>query len=613
MFFRWSLSLFLCSTFLLLGCSKGFKNSSSTVSRGVSPEEPACITNYPITTPVTLTGTAQFQARQVTTSGLLGPGTNQPIRFAEVQVVDVAGATVQCGATDATGALVATDLTSPLRIPRIAGSYRVKVNSRATNTKINVSVLSNPYDNFYYTVAETISVADSDTTKAVTIPVASYTGTLEGGAFNLLDQIYLANEYLRNNSSCPTTEAGCAVFTVAPKIKTFWAPGVDPGTTYLGLTYAISAFLPSSDDNFKGLYILGGKNGDSDCFDTDHFDNSVILHEYGHFLESAYSKSDSPGGSHNGNAVIDPRLAWSEGWANFFQAAVSGSPYYQDTNKNSACSSGTSLQVNLALFEKTNYQDVPTVANEGIYREASISRSLWQATSAPSGLGRGASIGFNYVWRAFTSSSFGGVGVASNRFRNAGIFNKAFYDLVNANDPTKITATSPAGYDNVLSYELQPRDILSYATPVSVQSSCTYTLTGGQTFDASRLTGTALTSSVTPSLYLNNKFLSYNWSGSGTFKVKLKYQKVTATAPDLDLYVYKESHTLLDTSTMVGASAIAYASEPLEGSDHVESVTASNLAAGTYLIQVNIDDSVAYNTLSATFTLTDNAGAQICP
>ena len=59
---------------------------------------------------------------------------------------------------------------------------------------------------------------------------------------------------------------------MASKIKVFWAPGVDPGTSYLGLTYPISAYLPSNDENFKGLYILGGKSGDSDCTDTDHFD-----------------------------------------------------------------------------------------------------------------------------------------------------------------------------------------------------------------------------------------------------------------------------------------------------------------------------------------------------
>ncbi len=573
-----------------------------------------CSATIAVSNGTTVTGTAYFQARQVTTSGLLGPGANQPIRFAEVQVFNSDGAIVQCGATNATGALVAVDLTSALQIPSTAGTYTLKINSRAANSKINVSVLSSPYANAFYSVTGTVTLAGGETTKAVSSSlVAPYNGTLEGGAFNILDQIYLANEFLRNNSSCPTTEAGCTVFTVAPKIKVFWAPGVDPGTSYLGLTYPISAYLPSTDTNFKGLYILGGKSGDFDCVDTDHFDNSIILHEYGHFLEANFAKSDSPGGSHSGNGVIDPRLAWSEGWANFFQAAVSGSPYYQDTIRNSNCSQGTALQINLVLYEKTNFQDVPTVSNEGLYREASVSRSLWQAMSSSSGNGMGASIGFNYIWRAFTNSSVGGLAATANKFRNVGLFNKIFYSLVSANDSSKITATSPAGYDNVLAYEKQPHDILSYAQPVSVQSSCSYTLTGGQTFDASKTTNAYLGTGYSSSLYSNNKFLSYYWNGTGTFKVKLKYQKVTATSPDLDLYIYKEDHTLFSTSTMVGSSAVAYASEPVEGSDHVESVTSSSLAAGTYLIQVNIDDSVSYNTLSATFTLTDSAGAQICP
>lgn len=603
------LSVALC----LLGCGK-MASESAPASRPVTTESASCTSTYSVTTGTTLTGTAEFQARQVTTSGLLGPGPNQPIRYAEVQVLNSSGTIIQCGATDNTGALVAVDLISPLQIPRTAGSYTVKVLSRGSNSKVAASIINNPYDNVLFSVSGAITLTSSDTTKAVSISVASYSGTLEGGAFNILDQIYLANEFLRNNSACPTTESGCTIFTVAPKIKVFWSPGVDPGTSYLGLTYPISAYLRSTDSTFKGLYILGGKSGDSDCSDTDHFDNSIVLHEYGHFLEEYFAYSDSPGGSHSGNGVIDPRLAWSEGWANFFQAAVSSSPYYRDTIRNSACTSGTALQINLSLGEKTNRQDVPVAAGEGIYRETSVSRSLWQAISTPTGNGKGASIGFNYVWRAFTTSSFGGLSQSTSHFRNIGTFNKIFYDLVNANVPAKITAADPAGYNNVLSYELQSHDLTNYATPISVQSSCTYSLTGSNTYDADKTTATQLSpSNSAASLFKNNKFLSYYWNGSGTFQVKLKYHKTTASSPDLDLYIYKEEHTLFSSASMVGSSAIAYASEPIESAEHVESIRASSLAAGTYLIQINIDDSVAYNTLAADFTLTDATGAQICP
>lgn len=81
----------------------------------------------------------------------------------------------------------------------------------------------------------------------------------------------------------------------------------------------------------RKLFILGGSNGNVDTADTDHFDNSIILHEYGHFLEDVYGKTDSPGGYHNGSSIIDPRLAWSEGFTNSFQGAALGKNFYLDT------------------------------------------------------------------------------------------------------------------------------------------------------------------------------------------------------------------------------------------------------------------------------------------
>jgi hypothetical protein len=129
----------------------------------------------------------------------------------------------------------------------------------------------------------------------------------------------------------------------------------------------------------SGMYIMGGVNGDT-CADTDHFDNSVLVHEYGHFLEKDFGHSDSPGGSHNGNGIIDPRLAWSEGWANFFQSAVHGDRNYVDTTGNISCSSGTGVQIDLNLEIPQSGQDKmspSTYLGEGVFREVSVSRVLW--------------------------------------------------------------------------------------------------------------------------------------------------------------------------------------------------------------------------------------------
>src|SRR6185295_15313242 len=102
---------------------------------------------------------------------------------------------------------------------------------------------------------------------------------------------------------------------------------------------------------------------DTDNSDTDHFDNSVIIHEYGHFLEDNMFNSDSPGGSHNGDKVIDPRLAWSEGWGNFIQGAVRNVARYTDSLGND---DGTTRLIYDADMENAQIgNDTPNANGEG--------------------------------------------------------------------------------------------------------------------------------------------------------------------------------------------------------------------------------------------------------
>ena len=98
---------------------------------------------------------------------------------------------------------------------------------------------------------------------------------LEGGAFNILDKILDASAFLRaQTANCSATFTNCIPFTTAPIVTVFWAPGVDPGT-YFNLP-SLSFYIPGEND----LYILGGVNGDVDNSDTDHFDDTIIIHEF---------------------------------------------------------------------------------------------------------------------------------------------------------------------------------------------------------------------------------------------------------------------------------------------------------------------------------------------
>lgn len=77
----------------------------------------------------------------------------------------------------------------------------------------------------------------------------------------------------------------------------------------------------------SAIYILGDENND-----TDEYDSHVILHEWGHYLEEQFSRSDSIGGDHVYGDKLDMRVAMSEGFANAFSAMMLDDPNYRDAS-----------------------------------------------------------------------------------------------------------------------------------------------------------------------------------------------------------------------------------------------------------------------------------------
>jgi len=77
----------------------------------------------------------------------------------------------------------------------------------------------------------------------------------------------------------------------------------------------------------NGLYMLGDAN-----IDTDEFDDHLIIHEWGHYFEDNFSRSDSMGGGHAFGEALDPRLAFGEGFATALAAIALQDPQYCDTN-----------------------------------------------------------------------------------------------------------------------------------------------------------------------------------------------------------------------------------------------------------------------------------------
>lgn len=153
------------------------------------------------------------------------------------------------------------------------------------------------------------------------------------GPFNILNEIKKANKLI----------LGVDSGVLFPQITVNWS------TTYSDGTY----FSAEKDAAFI--------NGDR-TIDSDEFDDTVIVHEYGHFIAAKFSRDDSPGGPHYLGAKMDVRLAWSEGWANFFGCVCNSTSQYIDTNSAGGFS-----------FDVSN----DAVDQPGVWNELSVASTLW--------------------------------------------------------------------------------------------------------------------------------------------------------------------------------------------------------------------------------------------
>lgn len=539
---------------------------------------------------ITVTGTARYTRRNSwgnTTTGGLGsastsgthPATIHAIRRAEIRVTDSAGNLVQCSETGAAGEISFT-------LPRSGASYTVSISSRSHNSYLKASVLNMPERNQYYSL-QTLITAAADVNLGTTLTAAA-DGDVLGGAFNILDQMYEANVYLRSQ---------IGGFSSAPKVAAYWERGYNPNS-YFGSTAGLSFYLPG----YSRLFILGGQDGDLNSSDTDHFDNSVILHEYGHFLEDSLFNSDSPGGQHNGNKIIDPRLAWSEGWGNFFQAAVlygaGATPYYTDTTGNDDGTTDMYFHTNLETPPLSGggacvgLGDCPTTAGEGNFREFSVARILWDIVDSVGDTQFSATDGvsgkFNEVWGVLVSS-LNGFNDSVFAFRNIGHLHLGLGALYGTD------------YSSVRSVERHTGSTADYAQYVTTGSCADFTLT------PATISGDSGSFS-TSDLFRNNDFYHIKTAVAGTITLEYEDANITGPVADLDLYVYNESARFGVSSDMEGYSRL----DPAASASATNTETVANVPAGTHLINVNAYTGGASVGTAVNYRLKFN-GAKLCP
>jgi hypothetical protein len=142
----------------------------------------------------------------------------------------------------------------------------------------------------------------------------------EGAPFAILDTIYEAEKTIRKADP----------LVVFPLLHMMWSPSNQPCGGAAGCpggTAAGQIGTTAYHSDKVAIFVLGAQN-----VDTDEYDAQVMLHEYGHYFEDKFSRSDSVGGSHANGNKLDPRLAFGEGFATAHASMLSGDPLYVDTS-----------------------------------------------------------------------------------------------------------------------------------------------------------------------------------------------------------------------------------------------------------------------------------------
>ncbi len=166
-------------------------------------------------------------------------------------------------------------------------------------------------------------------------------------------------------------------------------------------------------NDVKELFLLGKAD-----VDTDEYDDHVIAHEFGHYFEDRFSRSDNMGGSHSGGDKQDPRIAFGEGFGNAFSGMVTDDRHYVDT--------GGASQNSTMLYSDLEANN-PEPGSIGWFSEASIESVLYDIYDSADDGADTLSLGFAPIYSAFVNGQ-----------KNAGSFTTiySFASFLKAGNPS---------------------------------------------------------------------------------------------------------------------------------------------------------------------------------
>ena len=467
----------------------------------------------------------------------------KPIRGAVVEAVDAAGSTVATAISDSTGAYsmsIAKSQTVKIRVS--AKLYQAVATGKSS---WDFEVKDNTNSNALYVMEGSLASVGTGTAQTRNLNASSgwggssYSSTRTAAPFAILDVVYQAMQKIISAQSD-------AVF---PPLDIFWSKKNISASGDKSLGQIITSHYDST-----ALYILGKEDSD-----TDEYDVGVIAHEWSHYYEAQFSRSDSTGGFHTGGDMLDIRLAFGEGFGNGMSSIFRDDPLYYDTMGNQQ-SSGWSMNI-----------ESDTHTTPGWFSEGSIQRILYDIYDSHDDAGDRLSLGFAPIHNLL-------IGKEKNTPAFTSIF--SFIKGLKDEHPADVDAIDAiTSNENIAPitdiYGTGRTNRVENANPLYTTLSIGGSVTITPNYTA--------TSGAAGSRLGSYNFIKFRIPSNGNYTITVQ----SASSTNLDFYAYKAgSKETAITSTATGSSIAGTAT--LTVGDYRMQIVDYNLVAGqTFTITLN--------------------------
>ncbi len=344
----------------------------------------------PVVAPVSVSGRVTFDF----VPAIAGPIGSQGLNYTATVARPARGVTVELLENGAPTASTTTDAAGDYSFPTVAGNTNVSLRVRAEMLRVGTPswdfrVLDNVNGDALYTLAGvSFNTGTANVIRNLHAPSgwggSAYTTTRSAAPFAILDLVYDAVQLVL--SAAPDT--------AFPALRLHWSTGNVPVSGAGAGEIGSSRYRTDS-----GIYLVGAANQD-----TDEYDRHVIAHEFGHYLEHRFSRSDGFGGSHAMTDQLDMRVAFGEAWGSAFAAMVTGSSIYVDTH-----GAGQTRAFSFDLEQSPSRVGLNANPNPGWFNEESLQSLLFDlyddGRDQPPGTTSidDLALGFGPIWSVFAN------------------------------------------------------------------------------------------------------------------------------------------------------------------------------------------------------------------